>query len=181
MRYAEAEERPFESDEQALYEVVCDAARHAVDHGAATVAVTWHRWGEGPPWPTFELHPRNPGALPIAVSVGGGEWIDTTLIVDGDELSFELWAATLDERLARIRDRIDAVVDGRVDLRLRRHGWFLFRAWALVATFHLSSGSDETSRTPSGPGEYRHLFAARPRDETSGLLGPRQFARYESL
>ena len=172
-------DRPLEAEELALYSVVREAAQAVLASGAATLEVTWLRSPHGAPyWPTFELHPRNPDALPIAVSPGGGDWIDTMLNLEEDGLNFELWAKTFDERLEQTRERIQAVIEGRVELKLQRQRWLVFRSWTIVATFHVAGGPDETSRSPAPPDEYRHLFPERPGDEAAGLLGPRRFAPY---
>jgi hypothetical protein len=173
----EAEERSFEADEEALYAALRDGGRDVLKAGAATLAVTWRRLADGPSWPTFELRPRNPDALPIGVSLGG-DWIETSLYVDGTELTFELWAETAEERLREIQQRIEAVVAGRVEVELRQSGGRLLRTWALRARFYLSNEPDETSRAPAGLRDYRHLFPPQPGDEASGLLGPRRFSPY---
>lgn len=173
------QERPLDADEMALYEVVQDVARDVLESGDATLAVSWRQLAPNAPrWPDFDLQPRNPDSLPITISPGSGDWIDTTLNVDGDELNFELWAKTFEERLAQVRERIQAVIEGRVELKLQRHRWLLFRSWTLVATFEVTGGADETSRGPASPAENRHLFPEQPGAEAAGLLGPRRFAPY---
>ena len=178
MSFTDREERPLDAEEEALYEVARDAAQHVLETGAATLDVTWMRISDGPWWPGFDLRPRNPDALALAISIGGGDWIDTTLNVDGHSLNFELWAKTFEGRLAQIRERILAAIEGRVELKLERKSWLLFSSWVLVATFFVGSGPDKTSRTPAPPREYRDLFPTQPGDEASGLLGPRRFAAY---
>jgi hypothetical protein len=171
------DERPLEPEEQALYDAVRGAAASVLDAGAAMLRVEWQRWQEGSSWPTFQLEPTNPDALALGVSLGGGDWIDTTLNVDGQALNFELWAPTFDERLAKLSERIKAVIDGKVELSLRRHGQLL-RRWSLAATFEGPSCKDETSRTPADPREYRRLFPSEGDNERADLLGPRRFAAY---
>jgi hypothetical protein len=171
------DERPLEPEEQALFEAVRDTAASVLDAGAATLRVEWQRWQEGSSWPTFQLEPVNPKALALGVSLGGGDWIDTALNVDGQALNFELWAPTFDERLAKLSERIEAVIDGRVELSLRRHGQ-VTRLWSLAATFEGSSRRDETSRTPADPREYQRLFPTEGDKERADLLGPRRFAPY---
>lgn len=174
-----AGQRPLDAGEQALYDTVREAARGFLSTGAARLEVAWQRGHGEQRWPTFELRPRNPDALPLAVALGN-DWIDTALSVDGEVLNFELWAPTPSERLARLRERITAVLEGRVDLRLRRERWCFLRAWAIVATFYLAAGPDETSRTPHGPDEMGHLFHRTAGDEEAGLIGPRSFPGYAS-
>ncbi len=180
MRSSEGTERSLEAEEQALYDVVLKVAGDALEAGVATLGMSWYRFGEQPSWPIFELRPPNRDALPIAVSVGGGDWIDTGHDVDGTELNFELWAATPEQRLRRTGEWIEAAIAGRVQLELRRSRWLWLSSWTIVVTFDLAGGPDVTSRSPAPPSEYGHLFPRRHGDEASGLLGPRRFAEYAS-
>ena len=179
MTLREGTERPLEAEEQALYEVVETTGSAVVARGAATLGVKWFRFPDQASRPMFELRPSRPDALPIAVSLGD-DWIDATLDIDGEQLNFELSAETYEERLRRTRERIEAVIDGRVEVELRQSRGRFFRTWGVVARFHVAGGPDETSRSPCRPNDYGHLFSRRPGDEASGLLGPRRFAPYQA-
>jgi len=175
MSYSEGQERPLEADEQELLELLRAEAREVLEAGAATFEVTWHRFGDNLSWPQFELRPRRSECLGLALAGGSGDWIDTTLIVDGEEAAnFELWQPTGEELLAAARERIRAVIGGRAELKLTRH----WRVWTIVATFEVPGSPDKTSRGPCKPPEYRRLFPVQPGDESSGLLGPRRFPPY---
>ncbi len=174
MSYSKGQERPLQADEQELLELLRAEAREVLEAGAATLEVTWHRVGDNPSWPQFELRPRRSECLGLALAGGGGDWIDMTLIVDGEvAASFELWQTSREELLAA-RELIRAVIGGRAELKLTRH----WRVWTIVATFELPGRPVKASRGPCKPAQYRRLFPVQPGDESSGLLGPRRFPPY---
>jgi hypothetical protein len=176
--------RPLEPDERALLDSVQEAARGVLAADVATLEVRWVRWEGFPSWPEFELRPRREGALPIALALRN-DWIDTTLYLDEETVSFELWAETAEEQLRCTAERIEAVISGRAQVELRGR---LMRpllglgrrrmSWEIVATFDTARGPTETSRFPVDPSSWRDVFAASPTDEASGRIGPRSFAAY---
>lgn len=175
----------MEPEEQALLEAVQETARGTLAAYAASLTVTWRRVGEKPAWPEFVLRPSREDALAIGVSViSGQDWIDTTLYLDDDGVTFELWAESGEERLRRTRERIAAVIEGGVEVMLRGREYRpLFGRrrrviWSLVAVFDTASGPDETSRSPEDPSVWRDFFAGWPQDEASQLIGPRLFTPY---
>jgi hypothetical protein len=142
--------------------------------------VNWHRFGDKPPSPLFELRPRNAASMTFAVA-DGGAWVDAVLDVDGQELWFELWAPTFEKQLRTVVACVSAVVAGAVSLELRstRARWLRsVVGWRVVATFEIGEPALVLSRTPANLREYRGLFPSQLGDEARGRLGPRRFAPF---
>lgn len=77
------------------------------------------------------------------------------------ETKFELWARKESERLALLRECLEAVVAGRLEITLHAERYGLLRKrqiWRILATLDLSTGPRVYSRGPVDPADYESLF-----------------------
>jgi hypothetical protein len=174
--------RALSADEEALLEALRDVAGEALDEGHARLDVEWWRLDGGPIWADFVLSPSDPAACRVSVSPSGSDWIDFNFGPAGSETTFELSAASADERLVLLRQCVEAVLDGRFEIELRRLARPLVfgrTIWEVVGTFHLPTGRLAYSRIPAELERYRFAFG----DPTAGdgkerVIGPHRFSPY---
>jgi hypothetical protein len=89
--FLEGAARPLVAGEQALYDAVEEAARGALETGAATLAGRWRHWQGEASCPEFELRPQRRDALPVTLSwFGGAGYVEATFYLDDMEPTFEL-------------------------------------------------------------------------------------------